>query len=221
MGKVRLADGEAARTACARVLVRGGADERTGEHLTPAAVAERAGWCAALVKRAALTIAITGTWPAQPGKRTAEEWDQVRAAIPGGDRMPSDRDTGAMSVRAIDDALEPRAVVTSRTTGRDRSKAGPTRKQPSRPAPRQRGAPSPSRPPGRDGQRPEGHATTDRPLPRAARRDQGATTTSSTPVTRPHRARGAALGAGFHLNAHATPPRWEPIPSTPGLTEDH
>jgi hypothetical protein len=56
---------------------------------------------------------------------------------------------------------------------------------------------------------------------RAARRDQGATTTSSTPVTRPHRARGAALGAGFHLNAHATPPRREPIPPTPGLTEDH
>jgi len=75
--------------------------------------------------------------------------------------------------------------------------------------------------PGRDGQRPEGHATTARLLPRAADRDQGATTTSSTPVTRPHRARGAALGAGFHLNAHATPPRWEPIPSTPGLTEDH
>jgi hypothetical protein len=32
VGKVRLADGEAARTACARVLVRGGADEKTGEH---------------------------------------------------------------------------------------------------------------------------------------------------------------------------------------------
>jgi Putative transposase DNA-binding domain len=165
-------------------------------------------------------------WAACPGcgwqgDRDTGAWQRIAArGLAHQARTIADRDTGAMSVRAIDDALEPRAVVTSRTTGRDRSKAGPTRKQPSRPAPRRRGAPSPSRPPGRDGQRPEGHATTARLLPRAARRDQGATTTSSTPVTRPHRARGAALGAGFHLNAHATPPRWEPIPSTPGLTED-
>jgi IS605 OrfB family transposase len=67
-----------------------------------------------------------------------------------------------------------------------------------------REAPSPPRP-GRDGQRPEGRATTAR-LPRAAHRDQGASTTR-TPARRPHRARGAALGAGFHLHAHATPPR--------------
>jgi NAD(P)-dependent dehydrogenase (short-subunit alcohol dehydrogenase family) len=31
------------------------------------------------------------------------------------------------------------------------------------------------------------------------------TTTSLNPARRPHRARGAALGAGFHLQAHATP----------------
>ena len=45
-----LADGEAARTACARVLIRGGTGEKTGEALSAAAVAERVAWCAALVK---------------------------------------------------------------------------------------------------------------------------------------------------------------------------
>jgi hypothetical protein len=156
------------------------------------------------------------------GDRDTGAWQRIAArGLAHQARTVTGRGTGTMSVRAIDDTLEPRAVVTPKTTRRDRSKAGPTWKQFSRPAPRRRGAPSPSRPPGRDGQRPEGHATTARLLPRAARRDQGATTTSSTPVTRPHRARGAALGAGFHLNAHATPPRWEPIPRTPGLTEDH
>ncbi len=35
-----LADGEAARTACARVLIRGGTDEKTGEALSAAAAAE-------------------------------------------------------------------------------------------------------------------------------------------------------------------------------------
>jgi hypothetical protein len=29
-----------------------------------------------------------------------------------------------------------------------------------------------------------------------------------------HRPRGAALGAGFHLHAHATPPRWHHSPAT-------
>ncbi|QDN75392.1 hypothetical protein FNV62_03685 [Streptomyces sp. RLB3-17] len=28
-----------------------------------------------------------------------------------------------------------------------------------------------------------------------------------------HRPRGAALGAGFHLHAHASPPRWADPPS--------
>lgn len=69
----------------------------------------------------------------------------------------------------------------------------------------------PAMPSGRAGQRPEGHAHTDRPrLPRAADRHQDVTTIS-TPTERRHRPRGAALGAGFHLHAHATPPRWEAI----------
>ena len=44
------ASGGAARTACARVLVRGGTGEETGEALSAAAVAERVAWCAALVQ---------------------------------------------------------------------------------------------------------------------------------------------------------------------------
>jgi hypothetical protein len=47
--KPPLADGETARTACARVLVRGGVDETSGEVLPAAVVAERAGWCVDLV----------------------------------------------------------------------------------------------------------------------------------------------------------------------------
>lgn len=83
---------------------------------------------------------------------------------------------------------------------------------PTRPAPRRRRAPSPARPNGQAGQRPEGPAPTDRRrLPRAAHRHQGGQAIS-TP-TRRHRPRGAALGAGFHLHAHATPPRWEAIRS--------
>ncbi|MEU2771903.1 hypothetical protein ABZ646_03020 [Streptomyces sp. NPDC007162] len=95
---------------------------------------------------------------------------------------------------------------------------GPTRRRSTRPAPRRRRVPSPTSPSG-----PEGHVPSGRMrLPRAAHRHQGVTTIS-TPTTglrpgRPpygrHRPRGAALGAGFHLHAHASPPRWETIPDT-------
>jgi Putative transposase DNA-binding domain len=156
------------------------------------------------------------------GDRDQGAWQRIAArGLTHQQKTITGRTTGIMAIRAVDDVLEAAAVITAEAPGRDRSKAGSTRRRSARPAPRRRGVPSPPRPPGRDGQRPEGHATTARPLPRAARRDQGATTTSPTPVTRPHKARGAALGAGFHLNAHATPPRREPIPLTPGLTTDH
>ncbi|HEY6786973.1 MAG TPA: zinc ribbon domain-containing protein [Trebonia sp.] len=151
------------------------------------------------------------------GDRDTGAWQRIAArGLAHQTRTFTDRDTRAMSVRVINDALESRAVITPQTAGRDRSKAGPTRKQFSRPAPRRRGAPSPPPRPG-GGQRPEGHATTAQRilLPRAAdRRDQDAHAIGTTPVRRPHRARGAALGAGFHLNAHATPPRWGDDPRT-------
>ena len=124
-----------------------------------------------------------------------------------------DKSSGAMVIRTVDDTLEAAAVVTPTTTSpADRSKTGPTRCKTPRPAPRRRRAPSPTRPPGQAGKRPEGHAPTDQWLPRAAHRHQNVTTTS-TPTTS-HQPKGAALGAGFHLHAHATPPRWETIPET-------
>ncbi|MFE9656525.1 zinc ribbon domain-containing protein [Micromonospora sp. NPDC006431] len=127
----------------------------------------------------------------------------------------TDKTTGALVIRTVVDELEAGAVITPRRASReDRSKTGPTRHEPPRPAPRRRRAPSPTRPHNRAGKRPEGHAPTDRKLPRAAHRHQDVNTIS-TPTTTGHRPRGAALGAGFHLHAHATPPRWETIPETP------
>jgi hypothetical protein len=126
----------------------------------------------------------------------------------------TDRASRSMTIRTVAGSLEASAVITpaaGQTSRTDRSKTGPTRHRPARPTPRRRRTPSPARPAGHAGQRPEGHAHTDRNrLPRAARRHQGAHTIS-TPTTGSHRPRGAARGAGFHLNAHATPPRWEHI----------
>src|ERR1700733_7942019 len=39
--------------------------------------------------RAALTSAVLAAWPARPDKRTPDEWDAVRAAFTGGERVPS------------------------------------------------------------------------------------------------------------------------------------
>ncbi|MFK0254604.1 zinc ribbon domain-containing protein [Streptomyces sp. NPDC090445] len=81
--KLPLGEGETARTACVRVLVRSGVDEKTGEVLAPATLTERVGW------RADLLAGVLAAWPADPRKRTPQEWDTVRAAIPGGQYLPS------------------------------------------------------------------------------------------------------------------------------------
>jgi transposase-like protein len=149
------------------------------------------------------------------GDRDTGAWQRIAArGLTHQATTVTDRTSGAMVIRTVVDALEASAVITPTPTSRDRSKTGPTRRQFSRPAPRRRGAPSLARLHGGAGQRPEGRAHTDRPrLPRAAHRHQGATTIS-TPTGR-HRPRGAALGAGFHLHTHATPPRWDnPVPDT-------
>jgi hypothetical protein len=162
-GKLPLGEGETARTACARGLLRAGVMEKTGEVLSAAVLAERVGWAAGLVSgmaaellavhwnaadvgmlasgedaegrtlpskawmalrrlgwsvappggvrvndrivrmaqeqagrllrsatwRAGLTAGVLTTWPAEAGKRTAEEWDAVREAVPGGRHLPS------------------------------------------------------------------------------------------------------------------------------------
>lgn len=150
------------------------------------------------------------------GDRDHGAWQRIAARGLAHQRKTAvSRGTGTMAVRTVDDALEARAVTAPyASVARDRSKAGPTPRRPTaRRAPGRRAAPSPPRPQGRGGQRPEGHARTARPpLPRAATRDQRASTTCTQPARRPHKARGAALGMGFHLNAHATPPRREPDP---------
>ncbi|MFJ9105544.1 zinc ribbon domain-containing protein [Streptomyces sp. NPDC102405] len=125
-----------------------------------------------------------------------------------------------MAIRSVVDSLDVRAVITPATaTGQinrnDRSKTGPTRRRTTRPAPRRRRAPSPTGLTGPAGQRPEGHAHTDRIRPlRAAHRNQDVNAISTPALS--HRPRGAALGAGFHLHAHATPPKWaDPVPDDP------
>ncbi|WP_197698223.1 zinc ribbon domain-containing protein [Micromonospora viridifaciens] len=150
------------------------------------------------------------------GDRDHGAWRRIAArGLTHQTRTVTDKTSGHMVIRTVVDTLETAAVVTPTTTSRrDRSKTGPTRQNNSRPTPRRRRAPSPTRPQGRAGKRPEGHAPTDRNrLPRAAHRHQGVNTIS-TPPTVGHRPRGAALGVGFHLHAHATPPRWETIPET-------
>ncbi|MEU5725620.1 zinc ribbon domain-containing protein [Micromonospora sp. NPDC047738] len=150
------------------------------------------------------------------GDRDHGAWRRIAArGLTHQAKTVTDKTSGQMVIRSVVDELEAAAVITpSTTTGsrRDRSKAGPTRHKPPRPAPRRRRAPSPTRPHGQAGKRPEGHAPTDRKLPRAAHRHQSVNTIS-TP-TAGHRPRGAALGAGFHLHVHASPPRWETIPET-------
>ena len=153
------------------------------------------------------------------GDRDTGAWQRIAArGLTHQATTVSDRTSGAMVIRNVVDRLEATAVISPATTTEtrraDRSKTGPTRQRTPRPAPRRRRAPSPDGPSGLAGKRPEGHAHTDRRmLPRAAHRHQGVTTIS-TPVTgHRHRPQGAALGAGFHLHAHATPPRWaEPVP---------
>ncbi|MFE9202479.1 zinc ribbon domain-containing protein [Micromonospora sp. NPDC007230] len=151
------------------------------------------------------------------GDRDHGAWRRIAArGLTHQAKTVTHKTAGAMVIRTVVDELEAPAVVTpsSHVSRWDRSKTGPTRHKQPRPAPRRRRAPSPTRPHNRAGKRPEGHAPTDRPrLPRAAHRHQSVNTIS-TP-TAGHRPRGAALGAGFHLHAHATPPRWETIPETP------
>ncbi|MCX5198466.1 zinc ribbon domain-containing protein [Streptomyces sp. NBC_00249] len=152
------------------------------------------------------------------GDRDQGAWQRIAArGLAHQTKTVTDRTTGAMVIRTVVDRIEAAAVITPtapKTSRRDRSKTGSTRRQTARPAPRRRRAPSPNRSMGPAGKRPEGHAHTDRTrLPRAAHRHQDVTTIS-TPTSR-HRPRGAALGAGFHLHAHVTPPRWDiPPPDT-------
>ncbi len=150
------------------------------------------------------------------GDRDQGAWRRIAArGLTHQTKTVTDHANGTMAIRTVVDKIESKAVITiePKADRKDRSKTGPTRPRTNRLAPRRREVPSPAgRTRGPAGQRPEGHAPADRTrLPRAAHRHQGVRTIS-TP-TNGHRPRGAALGAGFHLHAHASPPRWaEPVP---------
>ncbi|GGX93270.1 zinc ribbon domain-containing protein [Streptomyces fructofermentans] len=151
------------------------------------------------------------------GDRDQGAWRRIAArGLAHQTKTVVDHTSGAMVIRTVVDAMEAKSVITTppKAHRTDRSKTGPTRPRATRLTPGRREVPSPTRPLGRAGQRPEGHAPTDRTrLPRAAHRHQSVTTIR-TPTTSRHRPRGAALGAGFHLHAHASPPRWaEPAPN--------
>ncbi|GAA4629109.1 hypothetical protein GCM10023196_048410 [Actinoallomurus vinaceus] len=170
------------------------------------------------------------------GDRDHGAWQRIAArGLTHQHNTTLDRATGQMAIPRVIDELEASAVITptapAQASGGGRSKTGPTPRRTSRPVPRRRGAPSTPSPHGPAGQRPEGHAHTDHKPPRAACRYQGVRTptvhtiSSSTPTTRRnrprHRPKGAALGAGFHLHTHATPPRWtDPPVTTPKATTD-
>ncbi|MFC9299618.1 hypothetical protein ACFTWH_28710 [Streptomyces sp. NPDC057011] len=82
-------------------------DEKTGELLSASLLAERVGWASTLVadmvtdllvahwrpadvdRRAELAAGVLGSWPVDPARRTEEEWVKVRAAVPGGQHVPS------------------------------------------------------------------------------------------------------------------------------------
>jgi len=75
------ADGQAARTACARAPIRGGVDEKTGEALSAAVVAERVAWCAALVEGMAARL-VTAHWGAGDLRALASGRDGLGRPLP-------------------------------------------------------------------------------------------------------------------------------------------
>jgi hypothetical protein len=75
------AAGKASRTACARVLVRGGTDEKTGEALTTATLAERVAWCAALVQSMAARLS-AGHWNPDGLESLASGRDRAGRPLP-------------------------------------------------------------------------------------------------------------------------------------------
>lgn len=80
--KVPLADGETSRTACAPGLLRTGVDEKTGEVLTGALLAQRVGWCVDLVSGMAEVVL------AEHG-RTADVDVLASGQDAGGRKLPS------------------------------------------------------------------------------------------------------------------------------------
>ena len=79
--KIPLAEGETARTACVRVLVRSGVDEKTGELLPPAVVAQRVAWCGDLVG-GMVTDVLAARWNAPDVGQLASGVDAGEQPLP-------------------------------------------------------------------------------------------------------------------------------------------
>ncbi|TYC07438.1 zinc ribbon domain-containing protein, partial [Micromonospora sp. MP36] len=85
------------------------------------------------------------------GDRDQGAWRRIAArGLTHQAKTVTDKTSGHMVIRAVVDKLEASAVITTSHRG-DRSKTGPTRRKPPRPAPRRRRAPSPTRPHGSAG----------------------------------------------------------------------
>ncbi|MET7458616.1 zinc ribbon domain-containing protein, partial [Streptomyces sp. NPDC005574] len=80
--KLPLTEGETSRTACARGLLRTGVDEKTGELLTGAVLAERVGWAAELVS-GMVGVLMAGHW------NTADVDVLASGEDAGGRKLPS------------------------------------------------------------------------------------------------------------------------------------
>ncbi|WP_338685818.1 zinc ribbon domain-containing protein [Streptomyces acidiscabies] len=79
--KLPVGEGLTTRTACARGLLRGGVDERTGEFLTASVLARRVGWCAGLVSGMAAGL-LAERWNAADAEALASGEDASGRTLP-------------------------------------------------------------------------------------------------------------------------------------------
>jgi hypothetical protein len=112
--KVPFVVGETSRTACARTMVHSGVDEKTGELLTAAALAERVGWCIELA---------TGMVSALLGEHSnATDVDVLAAGVDaGGRKLPSN---AWMALRRLGWSVDAPAKVNDRIVRAAQEQAG-------------------------------------------------------------------------------------------------
>ncbi|NGO48208.1 zinc ribbon domain-containing protein [Streptomyces ureilyticus] len=79
--RLPLGEGEAARTACARSVLRAGVEEKTGEALSAAVLAEQAGWAADLVSGMAAAL-LAEHWNSADVDTLAAGEDEVGRPLP-------------------------------------------------------------------------------------------------------------------------------------------
>jgi hypothetical protein len=213
-GEARPSGARAARTASAPVLIRAGVDEDTGAPLSAAVVAERVGWCAALVGGMA-------------GRLLGEHWNTGDVAAlesgagPDGRPLPP---AAWMALRRLGwNAVAPAGVVVNdRVVRMTQEQAGRVLRSAAWRAALVAGllATWPADPGSRTAQEWDAARAA---VPGGQHLPSSVIRARTRQVVRFLAANGRmpagvfALepprGAGFHLNAHATPPRWETTPS--------